>query len=252
MTGFEAKSETGDERAPEQAQPDNQQVVHLLLRDGVPRRPGPHDRTAGRVRILARLRAQAHSRLVGQTAFARPEPPAIPWSVVRSGSTRRGRKRVLALPEDRRRGQLRARYVSRGDQLWSTGRRTTICSATWSASRRGGRETGRPGQATEPFAPLLAPDRGMPRPDRGTGWKGLRLRPDIVGTTDGLAKYPTSASRGESGRSSRSWRNMSDSRPAQERPDAGSHGRGVPRLGGGWAATGSTSTPAAAATTTLT
>lgn len=29
-----------------------------------------------------------------------------------------------------------------------------------------------------------------PRPDGGTGWKGLRLRPDVVGTTDGLAKLP--------------------------------------------------------------
>ena len=29
-----------------------------------------------------------------------------------------------------------------------------------------------------------------PRPDGGTGWRGLRLRPDVVGTADGLAKYP--------------------------------------------------------------
>jgi hypothetical protein len=29
-----------------------------------------------------------------------------------------------------------------------------------------------------------------PRPDGGTGWKGLRLRPDLVGTSDGLAKHP--------------------------------------------------------------
>jgi hypothetical protein len=29
-----------------------------------------------------------------------------------------------------------------------------------------------------------------PRPDGGVGWKGLRLRPDIVGTEDGLAKFP--------------------------------------------------------------
>lgn len=29
-----------------------------------------------------------------------------------------------------------------------------------------------------------------PRPGGGTGWKGLRLRKDIVGTDDGLAKYP--------------------------------------------------------------
>lgn len=30
----------------------------------------------------------------------------------------------------------------------------------------------------------------MPRSDGGAGWKGLRLRPDIVGTADGLAKHP--------------------------------------------------------------
>ena len=29
-----------------------------------------------------------------------------------------------------------------------------------------------------------------PRPDGKTGWKGLRLRPDLVGTDDGLAKAP--------------------------------------------------------------
>ncbi|HWB96833.1 MAG TPA: FAD-dependent oxidoreductase, partial [Bryobacteraceae bacterium] len=29
-----------------------------------------------------------------------------------------------------------------------------------------------------------------PRPDGGQGWRGLRLRGDLVGTEDGLAKYP--------------------------------------------------------------
>lgn len=29
-----------------------------------------------------------------------------------------------------------------------------------------------------------------PRPDGGAGWKGLKLRPDLVGTSDGLAKAP--------------------------------------------------------------
>ncbi|HLS28812.1 MAG TPA: FAD-dependent oxidoreductase [Opitutales bacterium] len=29
-----------------------------------------------------------------------------------------------------------------------------------------------------------------PRPDGGEGWAGLRLRPELVGTTDGLAMYP--------------------------------------------------------------
>src|SRR5262249_61304249 len=30
----------------------------------------------------------------------------------------------------------------------------------------------------------------VPRPDGESGWKGLRLRRDLVGTEDGLAKYP--------------------------------------------------------------
>ena len=30
----------------------------------------------------------------------------------------------------------------------------------------------------------------VPRPDGGKGWPGLRLRKDIMGTEDGLAKYP--------------------------------------------------------------
>ena len=38
-----------------------------------------------------------------------------------------------------------------------------------------------------------------PRPDGKAGWPGLRLRGDVLGTEDGLAKYPTSASRGASG-----------------------------------------------------
>ena len=29
-----------------------------------------------------------------------------------------------------------------------------------------------------------------PRPDGGRGWPGIRLRPDVMGTNDGLAKYP--------------------------------------------------------------
>lgn len=30
----------------------------------------------------------------------------------------------------------------------------------------------------------------VPRPDGGTGWPGLRLRGDVMGTEDGMAKYP--------------------------------------------------------------
>src|SRR5262249_5740122 len=40
------------------------------------------------------------------------------------------------------------------------------------------------------FSLLYWLQTAAPRADGGTGWRGLRLRPDIVGTEDGLAKYP--------------------------------------------------------------
>ena len=45
------------------------------------------------------------------------------------------------------------------------------------------------GKTTEPVAALLDADRSA-APRRRPGWPGLRLRPDITGTEDGLAKYP--------------------------------------------------------------
>ena len=46
-----------------------------------------------------------------------------------------------------------------------------------------------PREGPEPFAPVLASD-GLSATHGKTGWKGLRLRPDLVGTRDGLAKAP--------------------------------------------------------------
>ena len=61
---------------------------------------------------------------------------------------------------------------------------------------RPGRDHGRRPQATSP-GPSSSACRcstgsrpNAPRPDGKTGWKGLRLRPDLVGTEDGLAKAP--------------------------------------------------------------
>ena len=56
-----------------------------------------------------------------------------------------------------------------------------------------------------------------PRPDGGAGWKGLRLRPDMVGTDDGLAKRPISASPGASGPNSPCSSSTSAPRPGERR-----------------------------------
>ncbi len=55
---------------------------------------------------------------------------------------------------------------------------------------RGGATAHRASQAAQPLAAVLASRPNARRPDGKTGWKGLRLRPDIVGTVDGLAKAP--------------------------------------------------------------
>ena len=40
------------------------------------------------------------------------------------------------------------------------------------------------------LSPLYWLQTDAPRPDGGVGWPGLRLRPDVMGTDSGFAKYP--------------------------------------------------------------
>ena len=54
----------------------------------------------------------------------------------------------------------------------------------------------------------------IPRPDGGTGWKGLRLRPDIVGPPTDSPSIRISANRAGSRRSSRSSKSTSAPTPA--------------------------------------
>ena len=91
-----------------------------------------------------------------------------------------------------------------------------------------------------------------PRPDGKTGWKGLRLRPDLVGTEDGLAKAPYiresrriqaefTVLEQHVGTEARRRRSKTQDVQAEPFPTASAS-----------AATGSTCTPAPAATTTST
>ena len=58
VTGFEAKKRTGELHAPEQAAAGQHSGLHRLLRGGLHRGRGSHDRHARRVRLLARLCAR--------------------------------------------------------------------------------------------------------------------------------------------------------------------------------------------------
>ena len=52
------------------------------------------------------------------------------------------------------------------------------------------RETHLRGMRQQSLSLLYWLQTAAPRPDGGSGWKGLRLRPDVTGTTDGFAKHP--------------------------------------------------------------
>ena len=92
-----------------------------------------------------------------------------------------------------------------------------------------------------------------PRPDGKLGWKGLKLRPDLVGTDDGLAKAPYIR---ESRRILAEF-TVLEQHVGTEARRSKTEGAGRPRpsrsrTASASAATGSTCTPAPAATTTST
>ena len=243
---------------PRRTQPDNQQAITVLLRGRLPRGRGPHDRPAGRVRVLARLRPDVQARLAGPAARPDLRRPASRSSRPAAGSTRAapgsgcGSTGGSSTPGTSSPAPIPA---ARG-RRWSTGRRTTTGSARSSAPASppadAERHVARAKQLSLSLLYWLQTE--CPRPDGKTGWKGLRLRPDLVGTDDGLAKAPyIRESRrieaeftvleqhvGTEARRSKSRQAPGRSRPSRS-PTASAS-----------AATGSTCTRAPAATTTST
>ena len=188
------------------------------------RRPRPASRTPpARTSPATSRRSPAASRSITSTARTTPStgPPSTPsgattsptlkpaWPgrlldltyadpitlkpVNRGFDPRGAGRRALGLPADRRPPQLPARRLSRQPgSRWSTGRRTTTGSARSSAP--GSRPRTPDGTSRGPSSSACRCSTGSrpnaPGPTASTGWKGLRLRPDLVGTEDGLAKAP--------------------------------------------------------------
>lgn len=189
VTGFEAKSETGDERAPEQAQPENQQSFtccfaadYLDGEDHTIDRPVEYDFWR---EYVPKLTPPWPGRLLGPEAThpvtlkGRPlefDPRGAGkgfWVYRRIADPRNfipgsfpGGTTLVNWPQnDYWLGNLigvtpeeAERHIARAKQL-------SLSLLYWLQTE-------------------------IPRADGGTGWKGLRLRPDLVGTADGLAKHP--------------------------------------------------------------
>lgn len=189
VTGFEAKSETGDERAPEQAQPDNQQSFTCCF-------------------AMEYLDGQDHTiERPAEYAFWRDYVPKITpaWSgkllsLDMSHPHTLERRSLGFDPSGAGKGFWLYRRIADASNFVPGTYRGGISLVNWPqndyllgnlvgvSSEEAEKHIARAKQLSLSLLYWLQTE--APRPDGGTGWKGLRLRPDIVGTTDGLAKYP--------------------------------------------------------------
>ena len=183
VIGAEAQRDTGEPDAPETAQPDNVQSFTVCF--AMDYRPGedhtidrPADYTTWRDLVITDPVHPAHRLL----SFDDPDSQRIGFDpVARTGywSYRRVIDHTLFTPGS---------YASD----------ITIVNWAHHDYSFGSLVEGTPAEREAHVTRAVSLSRSllywlqteMPRQDGGLGWKGLRLRPDIVGTVDGMAKYP--------------------------------------------------------------
>ncbi len=193
VTGAEGQDQTGEPHAPARAQPGNQQSItccfavdYLDGQDHTIERPAEYEFWKN---LVPTVKPAWPGRLLDMT-FANP----ITLEPVRRGFDPRGAgaglwvyRRIL----DPRNFQVGAYAGSSGTTLvnWPQndywlgpliGDHVTPAAAE--------KHVARAKQLSLSLLYWLQTD--CPRPDGKAGWKGLRLRPDLVGTEDGLAKAP--------------------------------------------------------------
>ncbi len=189
VTGFEARSETGEPHAPEQAQPANQQAFTFCFamdyvdgEDHTIERPAeyafwrdyvPEMVPAWPGKLLSWDTTHPVTRQARTMEFDPTGPGKGLWVYRRiadpknfAPGTYPGGMSLVNWPQnDYWLGNLVGVEPAEADKHLARARQLSLSLLYW--------------MQTE-----------APRPDGGTGWKGLRLRSDVVGTTDGLAKHP--------------------------------------------------------------
>jgi hypothetical protein len=189
VTGFEARSETGDRRAPDAAQPDNQQAFTCCFAmDYLPGQDHTIDRPAEYAfwrDYVPQLSPPWPGKLLG-TAMThaitlKPRPVLFDPT---GASEDLWTYRQIADPANFRPGTYAGgiTLVNWPQNDYWLGNLVGVSPA------EAEKHVARAKQLSLSLLYWLQTE--VPRPDGGTGWKGLRLRPDIVGTADGLAKHP--------------------------------------------------------------
>jgi hypothetical protein len=192
VTGFESQKETGEPHAPGKAQPDNQQaftccfaVAYHVGEDHTIDRPAEYDTWR---KYIPELKPAWPGPLLG---WKMSNPITLKERAVSfdpAGPGERGMNLWLY------RRILDRHNFRPGSQP------SDLCLINWPQNdywlgnlcnvpaEEAARHVRRAKQLS--LSLLYWMQTEAPRPDGGTGWRGLRLRPDVVDTEDGLAKYP--------------------------------------------------------------
>jgi hypothetical protein len=189
VTGFEARAETGDRNAPQTAQPDNQQsftccfaMDYLDGQDHTIDRPAEYDFWRS---YVPKLNPPWPGKLLAPDAT---HPVTLKSRPLEFDPTGAGKGfwvyRRIADPRNFRPGTYLGgiTLVNWPQNDYWLGNLVGVEPA------EAARHVARAKQLSLSLLYWLQTE--YPRPDGTLGWKGLRLRPDLVGTADGLAKYP--------------------------------------------------------------
>jgi hypothetical protein len=192
VTGFESQKETGEPHAPAQAQPDNQQAFTFCF--AVDYLPG-EDHTIPKPKEY-----DFWSKYVPNMTPAWPGP-LLSWKM--SNPITLQERAVTFDPSGPGTGGMNLwlyRRILDRRNFRSGSHRSDVSLINWPQNdywlgnlcnvkpEEAARHLRRAKQLS--LSLLYWMQTQAPRPDGGVGWKGLRLRPDVVDTADGLAKYP--------------------------------------------------------------
>jgi hypothetical protein len=192
VTGFESRKETGEPHAPAEAQPDNQQAFtfcfamdYLPGEDHTLDKPDEYD---------------FWSKYIPKLTPAWPGP-LLSWKMTNPITLKQ--RAVCFDPSGPGSGGMNLwlyRRILDRRNFRDGGPRADLCLVNWPQNdywlgnligvkpEESARHLRRAKQLS--LSLLYWMQTEAPRGDGGAGWKGLRLRPDVVDTDDGLAKYP--------------------------------------------------------------
>lgn len=198
VTGFESRADTGEPSAPAEAQPDNQQAVSWCFivdhvdGDHTIDRPSDYDHWRGLqpefwgAPMLSLTGPNPRTLEITTRTFT-PTAGADPLGAVADQRTDAGDRELWTF-----------RRIAARDLFIPGTYESDIVLANWPMiDYLGGTVVDNP-DADKHLAAARAQSLAMfywlqteaPRPDGGQGWPGLRLRPDVAGTEDGLAMAP--------------------------------------------------------------